>query len=382
MAAIIAPLSVHSARRGQERPPAGRGRGLGDPRPQPRVGGHAAADAPAPARRRRRRRRAACRPAGRPPPPGTTRRRRRRATSGSRRTWLTTAVFRPGEREVGLAGHRAREAHRGRVALAARAGRSPGRPGSRARGSARPCRTPRPRRRRRSGRAPGSAPCVLHHDDHRVAARHDQHRERRLERRAPRATPRAGAPRGGSRRRTAGRPRARAPSPRSRRRAARRRARARGTRRPRRASPSSTPASTSASAITGVTSSTCARLAISGTTPPKRACRSTWLDTTDERTIAAVLDDRGRGLVARRLDARGSSVTGVAASVDDGLAGQHALDRVEQRRRTRAGRCRAPTSPARPRWPPGSSSCARRPARTRTGGTSPARRCSTSAPRA
>src|SRR4051794_11559427 len=47
----------------------------------------------------------------------------------------------------------------------------------------------------------------------------------------------------------------------------------------------STPASTSASATTGVSSSRWARLAISGTTPPKRACRSTWLDTTDDRTV-------------------------------------------------------------------------------------------------
>src|SRR5215213_951922 len=44
------------------------------------------------------------------------------------------------------------------------------------------------------------------------------------------------------------------------------------------------PASTRASATTGVSSSTWARLATSGTTPPKRACRSTWLDTTEERT--------------------------------------------------------------------------------------------------
>ena len=62
----------------------------------------------------------------------------------------------------------------------ARGGRSPGRPGSRGRGGAPPCRTPRPRRRRRSGRPRGSAR-GLHHDGHGVAARHDQHRERRLE---------------------------------------------------------------------------------------------------------------------------------------------------------------------------------------------------------
>ena len=47
------------------------------------------------------------------------------------------------------------------------------------------------------------------------------------------------------------------------------------------------PASTSASATTGVSSSTWARLAISGTTPPKRAWRSIWLATTDDRTRVA-----------------------------------------------------------------------------------------------
>src|SRR5438552_4225457 len=48
----------------------------------------------------------------------------------------------------------------------------------------------------------------------------------------------------------------------------------------------SRPASTRASATTGVSSSTWARLAISGTTPPKRAWRSTWLDTTEDSTAA------------------------------------------------------------------------------------------------
>src|SRR3954454_4488242 len=47
------------------------------------------------------------------------------------------------------------------------------------------------------------------------------------------------------------------------------------------------PASTSARATTGVSSSTWARLAISGTTPPKRACSSTWLLTTDDSTSRA-----------------------------------------------------------------------------------------------
>src|SRR5207244_8354897 len=46
----------------------------------------------------------------------------------------------------------------------------------------------------------------------------------------------------------------------------------------------STPDSTSTSATTGVSSCTWARLATSGTTPPKRACRSIWLDTTEDST--------------------------------------------------------------------------------------------------
>ena len=44
------------------------------------------------------------------------------------------------------------------------------------------------------------------------------------------------------------------------------------------------PAAASASATTGSTSSTWARPATSGTTPPKAAWRSIWLDTTDEMT--------------------------------------------------------------------------------------------------
>ena len=47
-----------------------------------------------------------------------------------------------------------------------------------------------------------------------------------------------------------------------------------------------TPASASARAVTGSISSTCARAAISGTTPPNGACCATWLATTDERTTA------------------------------------------------------------------------------------------------
>src|SRR5688572_6706628 len=50
-------------------------------------------------------------------------------------------------------------------------------------------------------------------------------------------------------------------------------------------SDSSRPASTRAWAMTGLTSSRWARLAISGTTPPKRAWRSFWLATTDDRML-------------------------------------------------------------------------------------------------
>ena len=61
------------------------------------------------------------------------------------------------EREVvGLVEHRPRERRSRRGRLRSRAGRSPGRPGSRGRGTGRPCRTPRRRRRRWSGRARGT----------------------------------------------------------------------------------------------------------------------------------------------------------------------------------------------------------------------------------
>ena len=63
-----------------------------------------------------------------------------------------------------------------------------------------------------------------------------------------------------------------------------------------------TPASSSARATIGVMVSVWARLASSGTTPPKLACRSTWLATTEERTSSVLVDDRGGRLVARRLD--------------------------------------------------------------------------------
>ena len=58
------------------------------------------------------------------------------------------------------------------------------------------------------------AAVALDHDEHRVTARHEQHRERRLEVRLLQPGGVAGAPRGGSPPRRAGRPRAQTPSPR------------------------------------------------------------------------------------------------------------------------------------------------------------------------
>ena len=63
-------------------------------------------------------------------------------------------------------------------------------------------------------------------------------------------------------------------------------------------SSSAMPACTMASAITGFSISTWARDAISGTTPPKRAWRSIWLEITDEscvrpsRTTAAAVSSQ------------------------------------------------------------------------------------------
>ena len=102
------------------------------------------------------------------------------------------------EREVvAVVEHRARERGSRRDRPRARAGRSRDRRDSRGRGSARPCRTPRPRRRRRSGRARGTARGPSIAIEQRVTARHDERDERRLERRDPRAAPRTCAPRDG-----------------------------------------------------------------------------------------------------------------------------------------------------------------------------------------
>ena len=66
---------------------------------------------------------------------------------------------------------------------------------------------------------------------------------------------------------------------------------------------SSTPASTMARAITGLSSSRWARLAISGTTPPNGACSSICELTTLDSDVAAAHHQRRRRLVAARLDA-------------------------------------------------------------------------------
>ena len=156
VAAIIAPLSVHSAGGGRNaRRPRGRGR-LGHPRPEARVRGHAAADD-----EHRARRASSAAASSLATSWSTTASWNDAATSAHRRVGVAPDVvhhrgLQPGEREVELAGHRPREAHRRRVALARPAGRSPDRPGTRGRGGGRPCRTPRRRRRRRSGRRPGS----------------------------------------------------------------------------------------------------------------------------------------------------------------------------------------------------------------------------------
>ena len=96
--------------------------------------------------------------ARRPPRPGTTPRRRRTDDLGVLADVLHDRGLESREREVvAVVEHRTRERDRVGGRRRARAGRSPDRPDSRARGSARPCRTPRRPRRRRSGRAPGSA---------------------------------------------------------------------------------------------------------------------------------------------------------------------------------------------------------------------------------
>ena len=160
VAAIMAPLSVQRSRRRQEDAPAGGGRDLGDRVPATGSWRRPRRRSRAPARRRRRRRRASLSTSW-----STTASWNDAATSATGVLGRLAVVvhhrgLEPGEREVGLAraspGGSAPRPDRRRP----RAGRSPGRPGSRGRAGAPPCRTPRPRRRRRSGPAPGTAPCA------------------------------------------------------------------------------------------------------------------------------------------------------------------------------------------------------------------------------
>src|SRR5579862_5079085 len=97
-------------------------------------------------------------------------------------------------------------------------------------------------------------------------------------------------------------------------------------------SPSVVPASSSASPMTSLTSSRCARDAISGTTPPYRACRSTWLDTTDDctnrpsSTTAAAVSSHEVSIPRMRM------VTSPAVrSFEHGGAGHAPLEAIEQR---------------------------------------------------
>src|SRR5262245_16199665 len=92
----------------------------------------------------------------------------------------------------------------------------------------------------------------------------------------------------------------------------------------------------SAWAITSSITSTWARLAISGTTPPKRAWRSAWLDTTDERTrrpsstTAAAVSSHDVSIA--RIRTLGFITSPRRRPVVDGRAAHAALDAVEQRR--------------------------------------------------
>ena len=155
-AAIIAALSVHRAGAGQEDapgrwPPRGRRPGPGGPswrrrrRPRTRVGAPASSAAAASLSTSW----------------STTAAWNEAADVGDRGVGVVADVvhdrgLQPREGEVGLARHRPREPRSPAGRRRGRAGRWPGRPGSRARGSGPPCRTPPRPRRRRSGRRPGS----------------------------------------------------------------------------------------------------------------------------------------------------------------------------------------------------------------------------------
>ena len=205
--AIMAPLSVHSvgrrdhqleARLLRRAPPSARGGGCSPPRRRPaRSVSHALR--PRPPRR-------SWRPGPRPPPPGTTPPRPAAGLLAAARaralTWRTTAVFKPGEREVEVAavGHRAGEPDRGRIARRAPSASSAGPPGK-----------PRPRNRATLSKASPAASSSVwpehlvaerlgHVHEHRVAAR-DQEARRTAPRSARgRASSRRCGPPGGSRR--------------------------------------------------------------------------------------------------------------------------------------------------------------------------------------
>ena len=158
VAAIIAALSVQRRGGGRKRPGRWRRPAPATRVAEPRVGGHAAAEHEAGgaggvgAERQLLEQLVDHRLLERRRDVGDAERR------GCARTYCTTAVLSPENDAVELptasrAGTGSRPGRRRE-----RAGRSPGRPGSRGRGTGRPCRTPRPPRRRRSRRARGSRP--------------------------------------------------------------------------------------------------------------------------------------------------------------------------------------------------------------------------------
>ena len=232
-AATIAALSVHMARRGEEAVEAVLHAGVEEPLPQHRVGRNATAQ----------RQPLRADVAGGPPGLGHEHVHHRvlerggdvgRGDVGVLAHVVDDRRLQPAEGEVvAVVEHRPRERDRVRRRPSSPPGRWPARPGSRGRGSGRPCRTPRRRRRRGWSPAAGTGrgpPCA------RAACG-------RPTRAAPRAAARAAGlrgsrrrrgPRGGSRRRTARPTRGPGPSPRSRPRAASRPAPGRSWPRPRR----------------------------------------------------------------------------------------------------------------------------------------------------
>ena len=181
----------------------------------------------------------------------------------------------------------------------ARAARAPGRPGRRARAAARPCRTPRRRHRRafpRAGEVTGGGDV----EEHRVPSRRKQAEERRLGARgceeqrghvaAEVVDGREGRPSRPRDRLAGGKADEQCPDQS---RPLRRRDERDVVERDARVA--------SAVSITGPTSSRCRRDAISGTTPPKRACSSDCELRSDERTPVRGRPPRRR-VVAGRLE--------------------------------------------------------------------------------